>query len=145
LEDAQVPALERITRFVREQVAPSAEAFDAPYTVPEALSAPAIAEVIAAFAAAATRARVAGFQVIEIHAAHGYLLHEFLSPVANKRTDAWGGSFDGRTRLVREVARAIRRVWPDDRPLLTRLSTTDWLGNDGTAGTSKIRSRFRGY
>ncbi|HEY2902452.1 MAG TPA: NADH:flavin oxidoreductase/NADH oxidase [Polyangia bacterium] len=170
-KDAQVAALERITRFVREQgaavgiqlahagrkastaqpwkggapiapeaggwrpVAPSAEAFDAPYTVPEAMSASAIAEVIAAFAAAATRARVAGFQVIEIHAAHGYLLHEFLSPVANKRTDAWGGSFDGRTRLVREVARAIRRVWPDDRPLLTRLSTTDWLSDDGNSWT----------
>src|SRR6185503_9336082 len=85
-----------------------------------------IAQVIASFAAAARRAREAGFHVVELHAAHGYLLHEFLSPLANRRTDRWGGSFDGRTRLLREVARAVRAEWPEDRPLFVRISTTDY-------------------
>jgi 2,4-dienoyl-CoA reductase-like NADH-dependent reductase (Old Yellow Enzyme family) len=69
----------------------------------------------------------AGFKVIEIHAAHGYLIHEFLSPLSNHRTDQYGGSFENRTRLVREIATAIRRVWPAELPLFTRISSTDWV------------------
>jgi len=86
-----------------------------------------IADVVAAHRAAAERARDAGFVVAEVHAAHGYLLHQFLSPVTNDRTDGYGGSFENRTRLVREVTRAVRDVWPDDRPVFVRLSGTDWL------------------
>jgi 2,4-dienoyl-CoA reductase-like NADH-dependent reductase (Old Yellow Enzyme family) len=86
-----------------------------------------VAAVIDAFRDAAVRARDAGFRVAEIHAAHGYLLHEFLSPVTNDRTDAYGGGFEGRTRLIREVASAVREVWPEDDPLFVRISATDWL------------------
>ncbi|HEX2656965.1 MAG TPA: NADH:flavin oxidoreductase/NADH oxidase [Polyangia bacterium] len=112
-------------------VAPSAIPFGENYQTPQALTAADIAVVIAAFAAAATRAAQAGFDVVEIHAAHGYLLHEFLSPLANRRTDQWGGTFDNRIRLVLDVVRAVRAVWADSRPLLVRLSTTDWVGADG--------------
>jgi len=112
-------------------VAPSALAFDAGYQTPEALSEPDVAAVIAAFADAARRALLAEFDVIELHAAHGYLLHEFLSPVTNRREDQWGGTFENRIRLVIEVVRAVRGVWPERLPLLVRLSTTDWLGPDG--------------
>ncbi len=107
-------------------VAPSALPFDAGYTVPEALDAAGIAAVPAAFAAAAVRALAAGFQAVEIHAAHGYLLHEFLSPLANRRDDEWGGSFDNRVRLLARTVAAVREVWPDDLPLLVRISATDW-------------------
>jgi 2,4-dienoyl-CoA reductase-like NADH-dependent reductase (Old Yellow Enzyme family) len=83
--------------------------------------------VVEQFAAAAERARDAGFEIAEVHAAHGYLLHEFLSPVANDRDDEYGGSFENRTRLVREVTAAVREVWPDDHPVFVRISGTDWL------------------
>ncbi len=86
-----------------------------------------IDRVIEAFKAGARRAREAGFVVAEIHAAHGYLLHQFLSPVTNQRTDAYGGDFESRTRLLREVTTAVRSVWPDDAPVFVRLSATDWL------------------
>ena len=86
-----------------------------------------IRDVVAAFADAAARALEAGFEVAEVHAAHGYLLHEFLSPVTNDREDEYGGSFENRTRLVREVTAAVREVWPDDRPVFVRISATDWL------------------
>ena len=69
--------------------------------------------------------------MIEIHAAHGYLLHEFLSPIANRRDDTWGGTFENRVRFLMEIVRAVRRVWDERRPLFVRLSTTDWLGADG--------------
>ena len=82
--------------------------------------------MVRAFAAAARRALAAGFQVVEIHAAHGYLLHEFLSPLSNQRTDRYGGSLENRTRIVREVVEAVRREWPDRLPLLLRVSCTDW-------------------
>ena len=108
-------------------LAPSAIAFTDSYPQPREMSLPDIAATTQAFAAAAQRADAAGFRVIEIHAAHGYLLHEFLSPLSNHRTDAYGGSFENRTRFLREVAGAIRRVWPDDRPLFTRISSTDWV------------------
>jgi 2,4-dienoyl-CoA reductase-like NADH-dependent reductase (Old Yellow Enzyme family) len=107
--------------------APSAIPFAKDYVEPTALDQTGIAEVVAAFAAAARRALRAGFHVIEIHAAHGYLLHEFLSPLSNQRTDAYGGSFENRTRIVLEVVRAVREVWPVDRPLFIRLSATEWV------------------
>ena len=86
-----------------------------------------ISDVIEAFTAAAERAREVGFEVVELHAAHGYLLHQFLSPVTNDRDDGYGGNFENRTRLVREVTAGVRDVWPDDRPVLVRISATDWL------------------
>jgi 2,4-dienoyl-CoA reductase-like NADH-dependent reductase (Old Yellow Enzyme family) len=107
-------------------VAPSALAFTG-YDTPQALDAAAIAGVVAAFVAAAERARRAGFQAVEIHAAHGYLLHQFLSPLSNRRDDDYGGSFANRVRLTREVVAAVRAVWPSELPLLIRLSATDWL------------------
>lgn len=106
-------------------VAPSAVAFDG-YAEPQALDAPGIAQVVEAFAAAARRALQAGFKAVEIHAAHGYLLHQFLSPLSNLRTDEYGGSFANRIRLTREVVAAVRAVWPVELPLLIRLSATDW-------------------
>lgn len=98
---------------------------DAPPT--ERLDQDGIEGVIDAFRAAAERALDAGFEVAEVHAAHGYLLHEFLSPVTNSREDDYGGDFEGRTRLVREVTAAVREVWPDEKPVFIRISATDWL------------------
>ena len=83
--------------------------------------------VIEGFRAAAIRSLEAGFEIAEVHAAHGYLLHEFLSPVTNRREDEYGGSFENRTRLVRDVTTAVREVWPDDKPVFVRISGTDWL------------------
>ena len=107
-------------------VAPSAIAFDEGYPVPTALDAAGIAKVIDDFRAAAHRARDAGFEVIEIHAAHGYLLHQFLSPLSNTRTDEYGGALENRARLLREVITAVRESWPAPMPLWVRLSATDW-------------------
>ncbi|BDU68424.1 FMN oxidoreductase [Geothrix oryzae] len=107
-------------------VAPSALAFDEGWTVPTALDEPGILAVIEAFMDAARRAVAAGFRVIEVHAAHGYLLHQFLSPLSNHRTDAYGGSFENRTRLVREVVGALRNILPEELPLFVRISATDW-------------------
>ena len=86
-----------------------------------------IERVIAAFGEAARRAHEAGFKVIEVYAGHGFLIHQFLSPIANKRTDQWGGTPANRNRFAVEVAKAIRQFWPEDLPLLFRLSATDWL------------------
>lgn len=108
-------------------VAPSPLSFGEGYSVPRALDEADIRQVVARFADAAQRARTAGFQVAEVHAAHGYLLHQFLSPLSNQRTDAYGGSFENRTRLVREVVAAVRAEWPERLPLLIRLSATDWI------------------
>jgi 2,4-dienoyl-CoA reductase-like NADH-dependent reductase (Old Yellow Enzyme family) len=107
-------------------VAPSAVPFAEGHATPDALTEDGIARVVEAFAAAARRALAAGFQVVEIHAAHGYLLHEFLSPLSNRRTDRYGGSFENRTRIVREVVEAVRRAWPDRLPLLLRVSCSEW-------------------
>jgi 2,4-dienoyl-CoA reductase-like NADH-dependent reductase (Old Yellow Enzyme family) len=107
-------------------VAPSAIAFSDGYPMPAALDGAGIAKVVADFAAAATRARDAGFRVIEIHAAHGYLLHEFLSPLSNRRDDAYGGTLENRARLLREVVAAVRVSWPAPAPLVVRVSATDW-------------------
>ncbi|MCU0248924.1 MAG: NADH:flavin oxidoreductase/NADH oxidase [Vicinamibacterales bacterium] len=109
-----------------QPVAPSADAFDANSPVPDALDRDGILDVIASFRQAAARAGAAGFQVVEIHAAHGYLIHEFLSPLTNHRTDEFGGSYDNRTRLLKQVCKAVRDVWPADLPLFVRVSSTDW-------------------
>ena len=108
-------------------VGPSALAFDDLHRAPEALEPEQLREVVEAFARAADRARTAGFQVVEVHAAHGYLLHQFLSPLSNRRTDAYGGPFENRIRLLLEVTTAVRAVWPEDLPVFVRLSATDWL------------------
>ena len=111
----------------KKVVAPSAIPFTDTYPMPQALTADGIQEVIAAFAAAARRACQAGFRVLEIHAAHGYLIHEFLSPLSNKREDDYGGSFENRTRLCRDVVREVRSAWPKELPLFVRISATDWV------------------
>jgi 2,4-dienoyl-CoA reductase-like NADH-dependent reductase (Old Yellow Enzyme family) len=108
-------------------VGPSPLPFAEGHPVPEALDDAGIAGVIAAFAAAARRARAAGFRAVEVHAAHGYLLHQFLSPLSNRRDDRWGGSLENRTRLAREVVAAVRREWPAELPVLVRISATDWM------------------
>jgi 2,4-dienoyl-CoA reductase-like NADH-dependent reductase (Old Yellow Enzyme family) len=108
-------------------VAPTSVPFAEGYALPHELDAEGIRDVIDAFSAAARRAREAGFQAVEIHAAHGYLLHQFLSPLSSRRKDEYGGSFENRTRLVREVVRAVRDEWPERLPLLIRLSATDWV------------------
>ena len=107
-------------------VGPSAVPFDAGYQTPEALDEAGIRHIVEAFAAAAERSVRAGFEVVEIHGAHGYLLHEFFSPLSNQRTDGYGGSFVNRTRLLREVVEAVRRHWPERFPLFVRLSCSDW-------------------
>jgi 2,4-dienoyl-CoA reductase-like NADH-dependent reductase (Old Yellow Enzyme family) len=107
--------------------APSAIPFRPDDPVPDELDEKGIARIVRAFADAAARALAAGFRVIELHAAHGYLLHEFLSPLSNRRTDGYGGSFEGRTRIVREVVRAVRSRWPERLPLFLRISVTDWV------------------
>jgi 2,4-dienoyl-CoA reductase-like NADH-dependent reductase (Old Yellow Enzyme family) len=106
---------------------PSALAFAPSYLTPEALDLAGIARIVKAFADAAKRALDAGAKVVEIHSAHGYLLHEFLSPLSNTRTDRYGGPFENRTRLLCEVAHAIRQVWPTHLPLFVRISATDWV------------------
>ena len=117
-------------------VGPSAVAFADSYPQPTALDAAGIEKVIADFRSAAARALAAGFQVIELHAAHGYLLHEFLSPLSNHRTDQYGGSFENRIRLLLEVVAATRQVWPDALPLIVRLSVTDWTDGGWNADES---------
>lgn len=106
--------------------APSAVPFDAGYPTPRTLDAAGLDAVVNAFVAGAHRAREAGFQVIELHMAHGYLLHEFLSPLSNRRDDDYGGTLDNRLRLPLRVARAVREAWPAASPLLVRISATDW-------------------
>ena len=105
---------------------PSAVPFSDSYPMPTAMSRFDIAQVEVAFLGAAVRALAAGFQVIELHAAHGYLLHEFLSPLSNHRTDSYGGSLENRARLCLDVVRGLRSVLPDTTPLIVRMSATDW-------------------
>lgn len=168
-DDAQLPMLERITRFVRSQgavpgmqlahagrkastkrpwdgsgavpvkeggwedvEAPSAIAFADNYPQPHALTLDGIARVIDGFRDGAVRAMSAGFQVLEVHAAHGYLLHEFLSPLSNRRSDRYGGSLENRARLTLDVVAALRTVMPDAMPLVVRISATDWADGGWT-------------
>ncbi len=106
---------------------PSALAFADGYQTPQGLTAAQIANIVRAFAEAARRAEAAGAKLIEIHSAHGYLLHSFLSPLSNHRRDEYGSSFDNRIRMLCQVVEAVRRVWPDRYPLSVRLSCTDWV------------------
>jgi 2,4-dienoyl-CoA reductase-like NADH-dependent reductase (Old Yellow Enzyme family) len=127
-----------------EPVAPTGAPFSATYPVPRELTVAEIGEVVAAFRAAALRARAAGFDVAEIHAAHGYLIHEFLSPLINTRTDEYGGSYDNRVRLCLEVVDAVRSVWPESLPVVVRISTTDWKeGGWDVEQSVELARRFR--
>ena len=174
-DDAQLPMLERITRFIRAQgavagmqlahagrkastkrpwdgagavqpadggwadvMAPSALPFSADYPQPLALTLDGVARVVDAFRAAAERAIAAGFQVLEVHAAHGYLLHEFLSPLSNQRTDRYGGSIENRARLTLDVVAALRRAMPEAMPLVVRISATDWA-EGGWSGDDSVQ------
>jgi 2,4-dienoyl-CoA reductase-like NADH-dependent reductase (Old Yellow Enzyme family) len=127
-----------------EAVAPSALAYQEGWQVPRELSPAEIAGVIDDFEAAAGRALAAGFRLLEVHAAHGYLLHEFLSPLANLRTDAYGGDFRGRTRLLLEVVAAVRRAWPEALPLSVRISATDWVDGGWSLEDSVALARLLG-
>lgn len=120
--DGAVPA----ERGGWQPIAPSVIAFSPTYPVPREMKEQDIERVIEQFTAAARRALDAGFELVEIHAAHGYLLHEFLSPLSNHRTDEYGGSLENRMRLLLRVTQAVRGVWPERSPLLVRISATDW-------------------
>jgi len=109
-----------------QAVAPSAIPFYEGGTSPAALTADGIQKLVGDFAAAAKRALTAGFKVLEIHGAHGYLINEFLSPFTNKRTDAYGGSFTNRTRFLLDIVDAVQLVWPANLPLFVRISATEW-------------------
>jgi 2,4-dienoyl-CoA reductase-like NADH-dependent reductase (Old Yellow Enzyme family) len=117
-------------------VAPSPVPFRPGDPPPQALDRAGVAAAAEAFVAAARQALAAGFQVVELHAAHGYLLHEFLSPLSNHRDDEYGGTFDNRIRLLLEVTRAVREVWPADLPLFVRISATDWAEGGWDLGQS---------
>jgi 2,4-dienoyl-CoA reductase-like NADH-dependent reductase (Old Yellow Enzyme family) len=113
-------------------VAPSPIRFSEAHATPAELDAAGIAAIVGQFAAAARRAHAAGFSAVEIHAAHGYLLHQFLSPLANRRGDGYGGDFDQRVRFLLEVVDAVRETWPERLPLIVRLSATDWIDGGWT-------------
>jgi 2,4-dienoyl-CoA reductase-like NADH-dependent reductase (Old Yellow Enzyme family) len=117
-------------------VAPSAIPFSEKYATPAELDQAGIDAVVEAFAGAARRAERAGFDLVEIHAAHGYLLHEFLSPLSNKRTDKYGGTLENRARLLLEVTEAVRDAWPQELPLFVRISATDWAEGGWTIDES---------
>jgi 2,4-dienoyl-CoA reductase-like NADH-dependent reductase (Old Yellow Enzyme family) len=127
-----------------EPVAPSALVFDSGYTVPHELSAGEIGEIVGAFRKSAERALAAGFEILEIHAAHGYLLHQFLSPLSNARTDEYGGEFENRVHIVKQIVRAVREVWPRRLPLFVRVSATDWKeGGWDLAQTIELARRLK--
>ena len=119
-----------------QTVAPGDIPFLAEDRKPESLNKEGIHKVVSDFKAAAGRAMAAGFKVVEIHSAHGYLLHEFLSPLSNQRTDEYGGSFENRTRLLRQVVDAVKSVWPAENPLFVRISSTDWTEGGWTVEDS---------
>lgn len=124
-----------------EAVAPSLVPFDEQHPVPAELSVEGIKEIVQQFVDATRRTLEAGFEVIELHGAHGYLIGEFLSPHSNKRTDEYGGSYENRTRFALEVVDAVREVWPEELPLLFRISATDWL-EEGEGWTADDTVRF---
>ncbi len=129
-----------------ETVAPSHERFSANYPLPQELTKQEIAEVIQSFRVAAERALKAGFQVIELHAAHGYLFHEFLSPLSNHRADEYGGDLRNRMRFLLETTDAVRQVWPDTLPLFVRISATDWTeGGLTIADSVEIAQILKGH
>jgi 2,4-dienoyl-CoA reductase-like NADH-dependent reductase (Old Yellow Enzyme family) len=125
-----------------ETVAPSAVPFTESEEAPVALDKAGIEKVKADFKAAATRSLRAGFKVIEIHAAHGYLVHQFLSPLSNKRTDEYGGPFENRIRLLLEIIASVKEAWPNDLPLFVRISATDWTEGGWNAAESVELSKI---
>jgi 2,4-dienoyl-CoA reductase-like NADH-dependent reductase (Old Yellow Enzyme family) len=126
-------------------VGPSAIPFSDTFAVPSELTVGEIGGVVESFRAAARRSLVAGFRVVEIHAAHGYLLHEFLSPLSNRRTDEYGGSFENRIRLLMEVTAAIRDVLPESHPLFVRISATEWVeGGFGIEESVLLAEKLKG-
>ncbi|MBV8471773.1 MAG: NADH:flavin oxidoreductase/NADH oxidase [Hyphomicrobiales bacterium] len=125
-------------------LAPSAIPANPGWHVPAALDSAGINRLLEAYHSATARAAAAGFQVLDIHAAHGYLIHSFLSPLSNKREDQWGGDFDGRTRFLLDVAKAVRAAWPADRPLFVRLSCVDDQPNGWTLDDSVALARRLG-
>ena len=122
-----------------EPLAPSPVPFADGHPVPAELTVEQIKEIVGQFAAAAKRAREAGFEVVEVHGAHGYLIGEFLSPHSNRRTDSYGGSFENRARFALEVVDAVRAQWPDELPVFFRISATDWLDEDGWNADDTVR------
>jgi 2,4-dienoyl-CoA reductase-like NADH-dependent reductase (Old Yellow Enzyme family) len=125
-------------------VAPSSIPFLKEDRIPEQLTREGIKNVVDGIKEAARRAREAGYKVVEIHSAHGYLLQEFLSPLSNNRTDEYGGSFDNRIRLLKEVVSAVKKEWPDENPLFVRISSTDWTEGGWTIEESvKLASVLR--
>lgn len=125
-----------------QPVAPSPIAFGPNYGDPRPLDVEGLTRVIDAFVVAARRALEAGFDIVEIHAAHGYLLHQFLSPLSNQRDDVYGGSFANRTRLLLEVVDAVREEWPEELPLFVRISATDWAEGGWTPDESVALARL---
>lgn len=123
-------------------IAPSALPFGDGYPLPAEMDDAAIERTLALFAASARMAREAGFEIIEVHAAHGYLVHEFLSPLSNKRSDHWGGSLENRARFLLSAIDAVRSEWSDDRPLFVRASATDWVAGgwdlDSTVALARL-------
>ncbi|MFJ3670643.1 NADH:flavin oxidoreductase/NADH oxidase [Streptomyces sp. NPDC090106] len=122
-----------------QPLGPSPLAFDERHPVPTELTVAQIQDVVGQFADAARRALAAGFEVAEIHGAHGYLISNFLSPHSNQRTDSYGGSYENRTRFALEVVDAVRAVWPQDKPLFFRISATDWLEEGGWTADDTVR------
>ncbi|MGW7508131.1 NADH:flavin oxidoreductase/NADH oxidase [Streptomyces massasporeus] len=122
-----------------DSVAPSPLAFDDRHPAPAELTVDQIKDIVGQFAAAARRVLAAGFEIAEIHGAHGYLINEFLSPHSNHRTDAYGGSYENRTRFALEVVDAVREVWPEDKPLFFRVSATEWLEDGGWTADDTVR------
>jgi 2,4-dienoyl-CoA reductase-like NADH-dependent reductase (Old Yellow Enzyme family) len=122
-----------------QPLGPSPVPFGEGYPVPVELTVEQIKEVVGQFADAARRALDAGFEVVEVHGAHGYLISSFLSPHSNHRTDAYGGSFENRTRLALEVVDAVRAVWPEELPVFFKISATDWLGEEGWTPDETVR------
>jgi len=128
-----------------QTVGPSAVPFDAEHGTPRALDEAGIQGVIDDFVAATARSLEAGFDVVEIHGAHGYLIHEFLSPLSNKREDRWGGSFAARCRLLETIVTRVRDAWPEERPLFVRVSASDWTDGGWTADdTVDLARRLKG-
>lgn len=163
-DDSQIEPLRRIVNFGKsrgsvmgiqiahagrkacgpELVAPSSLAAGPEQVEPRALSTEEIQEIVDKWGRAARRAAQAGFDLLQIHGAHGYLIHEFLSPLSNERTDEYGGSFDGRLRFLMEIVEAVKAEWPSDRPLSVRLSATDWLDGGLTSDdTVEIAGRLK--
>src|SRR5438128_11947103 len=110
--------------------------------VPREMTRAEMEEVIADYVAATKRAERAGFDMVELHAAHGYLLASFISPLTNRRTDDYGGALENRMRFPLEVFRAMRKAWPDDKPMSVRISATDWKDGGITAGDSVAIARM---